>query len=108
MSKPFGRCIKDIKVLFVENIKSKIQFFATRARRHLNVDPDLEHFKGIVPCGVSNPRYGTTSLAKLCRSVTMLETDVALRREFEPLFGKTEAVPGDPPELRLTIGAAAR
>jgi lipoyl(octanoyl) transferase len=74
----------------------------------LNVDPELEHFKGIVPCGVANPLYGTTSFAKLGRSVTLLEADAALRREFEPLFGKTESVPGDPPELGLTTAAAAR
>ena len=31
----------------------------------LNIDPDLSHFSGIVPCGVSEPRYGVTSLADL-------------------------------------------
>ena len=49
-----------------------------------------------------------TSLAKLGRAVTILEADAALRREFEPLFGKTEFVPGDPPEVSLTMGPALR
>jgi lipoyl(octanoyl) transferase len=55
----------------------------------LNVDPDLSHFSGIVPCGVNEQRYGVTSLADLGIPVSMTEVDVVLRREFEPLFGKT-------------------
>jgi lipoyl(octanoyl) transferase len=53
----------------------------------LNVDPDLSHFAGIVPCGVSEPRYGVTSLADLGRTVSMPEVDSALRAAFVPLFG---------------------
>ena len=53
----------------------------------LNVDCDLSHFAGIVPCGVADTRYGVTSLFDLGRPVPMAEVDVALRREFEPLFG---------------------
>lgn len=53
----------------------------------LNVDPDLSHFSGIVPCGVSEPRYGVTSLADLGRTVSMAEVDGALRAAFTPLFG---------------------
>jgi lipoyl(octanoyl) transferase len=53
----------------------------------LNVDPDLEHFSGIVPCGVRG--QGVTSLADLGRRVSMAEVDTVLRREFEALFGKT-------------------
>jgi len=86
----------------------RVRHFVTLHGISLNVDPDLRHFKGIVPCGVSDPRHGITSLAKLGRSVTILEADAALRREFEPLFGDTEFVPGDPPELSLTMGAALR
>ena len=55
----------------------------------LNVDCDLAHFSGIVPCGVSDPRYGVTSLADLGRPVTMADVDGALGREFEGLFGPT-------------------
>jgi len=53
----------------------------------LNVDPDLSHFAGIVPCGVVEPRYGVTSLADLGITVTMPELDMALRAAFAPLFG---------------------
>jgi lipoyl(octanoyl) transferase len=56
----------------------------------LNVDPDLAHFSGIVPCGVSEQRYGVTSLADLGLTLSMAEVDAVLRREFEALFG-----PGD-------------
>jgi lipoyl(octanoyl) transferase len=47
----------------------------------LNVEPDLEHFSGIVPCGVS--RHGVTSLADLGLTATMADVDVALRVAFE-------------------------
>jgi lipoyl(octanoyl) transferase len=57
----------------------------------LNVDPDLEHFSGIVPCGVRGA--GVTSLRALCVPATMAEVDAVLRREFEALFGPTAAAP---------------
>jgi lipoyl(octanoyl) transferase len=50
------------------------------------VEPDLSHFSGIVPCGVSDPRYGVTSLADLGVTVSMPEVDMALQKEFETLF----------------------
>jgi lipoyl(octanoyl) transferase len=53
----------------------------------LNIDCDLSHYAGIVPCGVSEPRYGVTSLADLGLAVTTPEIDAVLRREFEQLFG---------------------
>src|SRR5262245_31680083 len=59
----------------------------------LNVDPDLSHFAGIVPCGVADPRYGVTSLVDLGHPVTMPEVDMVLRREFETLFGVTQDHP---------------
>jgi lipoyl(octanoyl) transferase len=55
----------------------------------LNVEPNLSHFAGIVPCGVSEQRYGVTSLADLGIPVSMPEVDMVLRREFETLFGAT-------------------
>ena len=58
----------------------------------LNVDCDLSHYSGIVPCGVNEPRYGVTSLAGLGLPVTMPEADMMLRREFEPLFGQPYSV----------------
>ena len=57
----------------------------------LNVDCDLSHFSGIVPCGVTAPNYGVTSLADLGRPAHMAEVDAILRREFAPLFGSTQA-----------------
>ena len=55
----------------------------------LNVEPELSHFSGIVPCGVSEARYGVTSLHDLGLPVSMAEVDMAMRREFETLFGPT-------------------
>jgi lipoyl(octanoyl) transferase len=55
----------------------------------LNVEPDLSHFSGIVPCGVAEPRYGVTSLADLGLPMSMAEVDMILRREFEATFGPT-------------------
>lgn len=55
----------------------------------LNVAPDLSHFSGIVPCGVSESRYGVTSLRDLGIPASMTDVDKILRREFEKLFGQT-------------------
>ena len=55
----------------------------------LNVEPELAHFSGIVPCGVAGERYGVTSLIDLGVPVTLPEVDMVLRREFEALFGPT-------------------
>lgn len=51
----------------------------------INVEPELEHFSGIVPCGISE--HGVTSLVDLGLPVTMADVDVALRRSFEAVFG---------------------
>ena len=53
----------------------------------LNVEPDLEHFTGIVPCGIS--QHGVTSLADLGITATTHDVDLALRQEFEQVFGPT-------------------
>lgn len=53
----------------------------------LNVDPELSHFSGIVPCGVRG--HGVTSLADLGLPVSMPEVDTMLRRNFEAVFGPT-------------------
>ncbi len=52
----------------------------------INVEPDLTHFDGIVPCGVADPRYGVTSLVDLGLPVTMHDVDVALKRAFDEVF----------------------
>jgi lipoyl(octanoyl) transferase len=53
----------------------------------LNVNPNLSHFNGIVPCGVT--QHGVTSLADLGIPVTMAEVDAALKSEFFKLFVQT-------------------
>ena len=69
----------------------------------LNVDPDLEHFSGILPCGIRG--HGVTSLADLGYPVTMADADVALRDAFESIFQRrtrVEAVgPDDGAALRV-------
>ena len=57
----------------------------------LNVEPDLSHFDGIVPCGVTE--HGVTSLVDLGLPVTMDEADAALRASFQRVFGETYDVP---------------
>lgn len=51
----------------------------------LNVEPDLEHFSGIVPCGIS--RHGVTSLWDLGLTPTLAEVDSALRASWDQVFG---------------------
>jgi lipoyl(octanoyl) transferase len=50
----------------------------------INVEPELEHFSGIVPCGITE--HGVTSLVDLGLPVTMQDVDVALRRSFSTVF----------------------
>ncbi len=77
--------------------EDKIAAIGIRVRRwvsfhgvSLNVEPDLSHFDGIVPCGVQ--LHGVTSLADLGLTVSMTETDMALRKAFESLFGPTISI----------------
>ena len=60
----------------------------------LNVEPDLDHFSGIVPCGVT--RHGVTSLVDLGRPASMDDADAALKAAFARTFGAVEdtAPPG--------------
>jgi lipoyl(octanoyl) transferase len=57
----------------------------------LNVEPDLSHFGGIVPCGVT--AHGVTSLADLGAPVTMDAADAALRASFQAVFGPVTTTP---------------
>ena len=54
----------------------------------INVEPDLSHFSGIVPCGIS--AHGVTSLVDLGLPVTMDDVDVALRKSFLTIFDALE------------------
>jgi len=72
--------------------EDKIAAIGVRVRRwvslhgvSLNVDPDLDHFAGIVPCGVRD--HGVTSLADLGIAATMADVDRALRDSFVHVFG---------------------
>lgn len=51
----------------------------------INVEPDLDHFNGIVPCGIEG--YGITSLVDLGIPVTMEDVDIALKHSFSQVFG---------------------
>jgi lipoyl(octanoyl) transferase len=72
--------------------EDKIAAIGVRVRRWvtfhgiaLNIDPDLSHFDGIVPCGIR--QHGVTSLWALGHTPTMAEVDMALKTEFEAVFG---------------------
>lgn len=71
--------------------ESKIAAIGVRIRHwvsfhgvSLNVDPDLSHYRGIIPCGVSE--HGVTSLAALGIMVSMPEVDAALKAAFAEVF----------------------
>ncbi len=77
--------------------EDKIGALGVRVRRgvtfhgiSLNVDCDLSHFAGIVPCGISAPSFGVTSLADLGQIVSMAEVDMALEAAFRETFGDAE------------------
>jgi lipoyl(octanoyl) transferase len=80
-----------------DGFEDKIAAIGVRLRRwvsfhgiSLNVEPELNHFSAIVPCGVVDPRYGVTSLVDLGLPVTMADVDVALRQAFEEVFGASK------------------
>jgi lipoyl(octanoyl) transferase len=71
--------------------EDKIAAIGIRLRRwisfhgiSINLEPDLSHFDGIVPCGIAN--HGVTSLVDLGLPVTMADLDLALQRSFETAF----------------------
>jgi lipoyl(octanoyl) transferase len=72
--------------------EAKIAAIGVRIRRWvafhgvaINVEPDLGHFAGIVPCGIRD--HGVTSLVDLGLPVTMTDLDLALRWKFDEVFG---------------------
>lgn len=78
--------------------EAKIAAIGVKVRRwvsfhgiSLNVEPDLSHFGGIVPCGIQE--HGVTSLVDLGVAATLDEADEALRRAFRGQFGPTLAAP---------------
>lgn len=74
--------------------EDKIAAIGVRVRRWvsyhgvaINLEPDLSHFDGIVPCGISGQGYGVTSLVDLGIPATMPDLDNALRAGFRKVFG---------------------
>lgn len=74
------------------SVEEKIAAIGIRLRKwvtlhglSINVDPELDHFDGIVPCGLRG--HGVTSLADLGLPVTLRDVDVALERTFSSVFG---------------------
>lgn len=64
----------------------RVQKWVTLHGIAINLNPNLDHYNGIVPCGISN--HGVTSIADLDRNVSMAELDEALQRNFEKIFGE--------------------
>ena len=87
-----------------KDAEDKIAALGVRVRRwvsfhgvSINVEPDLGHYDGIVPCGVNGP--GITSLVDLGHPVTMDDVDEALLMAFREVFGDVAPSSGNPPEL---------
>ena len=90
--------------------RDKIAAIGLRLRRwisqhglSINVDPDLAHFDGIVPCGVRD--HGVTSLADLGCAGRFDDVDRVLRERFEVLFGATRVVADMAPAVAVADGA---
>ena len=62
----------------------------------INVEPELEHFSGIVPCGVA--MHGVTSFHDLGQLVHITDVDMALKESFETLFGPAQPAKAFKPE----------
>ncbi|MAK65245.1 MAG: lipoate-protein ligase B, partial [Maricaulis sp.] len=79
--------------------EDKIAAIGVRLRRWVsfhgiafNVAPDLSHFGGITPCGISDPRYGVTSLKDLGLDVSLADFDSALHLAFTEIFGDARRI----------------
>ncbi len=64
----------------------RVQKWVTSHGIALNVNPDLSHYAGIVPCGIRE--FGVTSLAAMGVEATMDEVDAVLRRQFDTVFNQ--------------------
>lgn len=76
-----GRMMEDKIAAIGIRLKKWVSFHGIA----INVEPDLTHYDGIVPCGIND--YGVTSLVDLGLPVSMGDVDVALRSEFARVFG---------------------
>ncbi|AUC51934.1 lipoate-protein ligase B [Sagittula sp. P11] len=82
---PDGRMAEDKVAAIGIRLRKWVSFHGIS----INVEPDLGHFDGITPCGITD--YGVTSLVDLGLPVTMDDLDVALRETFEQVFGPLPA-----------------
>jgi lipoyl(octanoyl) transferase len=80
-----GRSSADMREDKIAALGVRIKRWVTFHGVALNVAPDLSHFSGIVPCGISG--HGVTSLADLGVAATMADVDLALRQSFGKVFG---------------------
>lgn len=78
---PDGRMAEDKVAAIGIRLRKWVSFHGVS----INVEPDLSHFDGIVPCGITD--YGVTSLVDLGLPVTMGDVDTALKRSFWDVFG---------------------
>lgn len=72
----------------------------------LNLDPELDHYRGIIPCGIAE--HGITSLARLGVAATMADIDDALRATFAEVFGTAPLCPPEAPSVVRDIAEAAK
>ena len=89
-----GVFVDDAKIA---SIGVRVRHWVTMHGVSLNVAPDLEHFSGILPCGLSSP---VTSLAALSAETDMALVDRALRATFVEVFGKGIVSANDPSRAR--------
>jgi lipoyl(octanoyl) transferase len=89
-----GVFVDDAKIA---SIGVRVRHWVTMHGVSLNVAPDLEHFSGILPCGLSSP---VTSLAALGAETDMALVDRALRATFVEAFGKGIISANDPSRAR--------
>lgn len=76
-----GECKEDK----IAAIGLRVSRWVTTHGLSFNVEPDLTHYDGIVPCGITE--HGVTSLADLGLPVSMADADIALKTAFEEIFG---------------------
>lgn len=91
-----------------EGYEDKIAALGIRVKRwvtlhgiSLNVSPDLAHYAGILSCGISEQKWGVTSLRDLGVNASMSDVDAALKKTFTELFGHTVEISSNLPELAL-------
>jgi lipoyl(octanoyl) transferase len=87
-----------IWIAHADGSEAKIAAIGVRIRRSvsfhgisINLNPDLSHYRGIVPCGIRG--YGVTSLAVEGGDADMTTLDAALRRNFADVFGNSSEAP---------------